>query len=387
MEEDWTEEYRQCDLWSTPLKEVEQAQQERDEENDICTTIGGHYFEQKQRKQPFRPAIDQAKAQRIDNDAERLRKIQGELEELISASKSSSMRKGKMVRSVYGAITGCSELIAYNGVKKMKGQLLSAGSQPFPHYCALAARHDNIYVVGGTFDFIIHLNTVQVFKNESVVGTLNPGEFLSAHEQELPPLTIGRSQHCLAILDGYLLVACGQTATGLTDSSELFDLEKNKWSDVRGPSFAGRLAAITVTRDRTEAYLFGGATLTETKNELYKFELAEKRWSLILLNAPVPSVHSAGLSWMESGDPKEPVLLVFGGVDSQTKMASNKAYEIALKSKTVKPSSPLAQPDTFYGQQSESGLYGLMSIGKQHLHLKEKDTWAAVPNCEWQPLK
>jgi hypothetical protein len=337
----------------------------------LPTLIKGHEFQSAQER--FKANLDPRFAEQIKLDIRNLKGTKGLLEELMQRSESESENKGKPIRPLYSPVSGCSDLLTFSQ-KNMKGALAGQCSGTFPHFCALAARQESVYVTGGTVDYVTHLKDAVSFDIPSKTNT------------RLPDPTEARSQHCAAVLQGFLLVVGGLSDKGMTSNAELYDMLQKKWNTVWG-SPKIRLAAITVSNDRTKAYLFGGANQTEAENTLQMFNIATSRWEKLSTSPALPALYSAGLLCLASGseEGKEPTLIIFGGVEKLGAEPSNKVYEVAKR--TVNESNLMAFPDTFYGQQAELSEGGLMCIGKQYLHIKDKEAWKTIPNPQWQPLK
>ncbi|XP_065114202.1 kelch-like protein 40b [Paramisgurnus dabryanus] len=149
----------------------------------------------------------------------------------------------------------------------------------YPVYGHGVVSHDDIiYVIGGKDE------------NKECLKTVCAYDAKKRQWKDLAPLNTARSLFGVTIHNNKIYVAGGVTDTGLTDSTEVYDIKTNKWSEfVEFPQERSSPSLVTVGG---VLYAVGGFAmfpvedsdelLPREMNDIWRYDEAEKKWIGIL---------------------------------------------------------------------------------------------------------
>ncbi|KAI7792757.1 kelch-like protein 40b [Triplophysa rosa] len=150
---------------------------------------------------------------------------------------------------------------------------------PYPVYGHGIVSHDEIiYVIGGKGE------------NKECVNRVCAYDTTKRQWKDLAPLNIARSLFGVTIHNNKIYVAAGVTDTGITGSTEMYDIKTNKWSEfVEFPQDRSSLSLISVGG---VLYAVGGFAMFPTEdsddllpremNDIWRYDEKERTWHGIL---------------------------------------------------------------------------------------------------------
>ncbi|XP_068951921.1 kelch-like protein 40 [Petaurus breviceps papuanus] len=157
-------------------------------------------------------------------------------------------------------------------------------SDPLPYVVyghAVVSYMDLIYVIGGKGSDRKCLNKTYVY---------DPKKF---EWKELAPMQNARSLFGATVHDGKIYVVAGVTNTGLTSSSEVYNIADNKWEPFL--AFPQERSSLSLVSLAGTLYSIGGYATLETEsgelvptelNDIWRYDEEEKKWEGVLREIP-----------------------------------------------------------------------------------------------------
>jgi N-acetylneuraminic acid mutarotase len=164
-------------------------------------------------------------------------------------------------------------------------------------------------------------------------------------------MSVNRTGHSATVLkDGRVLVAGGLTSSGVTATTELYNPSTDTWSSAAGMNEARQRHSVTVLRDG-RVFVAGGMSGTAPSSALAGAEIYDPvadTWTATASMSSPRVEHSASLLLSISFlfPPPEPAVgevLVLGGFDGSSAVASGAIYSVATNSWTGVTSMPVAR--------------------------------------------
>ncbi|XP_053569729.1 kelch-like protein 40 [Bombina bombina] len=149
---------------------------------------------------------------------------------------------------------------------------------PYQVYGHAVVSHDNlVYVIGGKGKDKKCLNRVSVY---------NPKKF---EWKDLAPIKTARSLFGATIHNGKIIISTGVTDTGLTNTTEAYDIKANKWESFT--EFPQERSSLSLVSLDGTLYAVGGFATVEGEgeelvptelNDIWRYNEDEKKWEGIL---------------------------------------------------------------------------------------------------------